>query len=51
MDSEGLNLLDLVNKNMDPHQICTIIDVCPSNIVFKSVCLQIILRLKIKILF
>jgi hypothetical protein len=37
VNSEGLNLLNLISKDMDPHRICTIIDVCPSNPVFKNV--------------
>ncbi|CAF1468938.1 unnamed protein product, partial [Rotaria sordida] len=35
IDSEGLNLLNLIDKNIDPHRICSIIDVCPSNPVLK----------------
>ncbi|CAF3953583.1 unnamed protein product, partial [Rotaria sp. Silwood1] len=35
-DSEGLNLLSLISKTIDPHRICSIIDVCPSNSVLKT---------------
>ena len=37
VDSEGLNLLDLLQKKIDPHQVCSVIDVCPSNILVKKV--------------
>ncbi|CAF4491466.1 unnamed protein product, partial [Rotaria socialis] len=34
-DSEGLNLLSLVSKTIDPHRVCSIVDVCPTNPVMK----------------
>ncbi|CAF5220204.1 unnamed protein product, partial [Rotaria magnacalcarata] len=34
-DSEGLNLLSLVSKTIDPHRVCSIVDVCPTNSVMK----------------
>jgi hypothetical protein len=40
-DSEGLNLLNLVHKNLDPHRVCAIIDVCPSDMVLKNVCFRL----------
>ncbi|CAF1514559.1 unnamed protein product, partial [Adineta steineri] len=36
VDSEGLNLFNQLSKTMDPHQICSIIDVCPSNLVLQN---------------
>ncbi|CAF3915477.1 unnamed protein product [Adineta steineri] len=36
VESEGLNLFNQLSKTIDPHQICSIIDVCPSAIVFEN---------------
>ncbi|UJR26420.1 hypothetical protein I4U23_007752 [Adineta vaga] len=30
-ETEGLNLMNIIAKKMDPHQICTVLDVCPSS--------------------
>ncbi|CAF3317643.1 unnamed protein product, partial [Rotaria sp. Silwood2] len=36
VDSEGLNLLDLISKSIDPHRVCSITDVCPSSSILKT---------------
>ena len=41
MDSEGENLFALITKDVDPHQVCNVIDVCPTTTAFENVSLKI----------
>jgi hypothetical protein len=37
MDTEGKNLLTTIGKYTDPHEVCSVIDVCPKTKAFENV--------------
>jgi hypothetical protein len=40
MDSEAKNLFAVIAKNIDPHRVCSVLDVCSTTTAFENVSLQ-----------
>jgi len=41
MNTEGADLFRLISKDIDPHKVCSVIDICPKTIAFDNVSLNI----------
>ena len=42
MDSEGTNVFLSMGKYMDPHEVCSVLDICPKTTSFNNVRLKYI---------
>ncbi len=51
MDSEAKNLFAVVTKNIDPHRVCSVLDVCSTTTAFKNVSWKNILLFSLDGLF
>jgi len=37
MNTEGAGLFNLISKDIDPHKVCSVIDICPTTKAFENV--------------